>query len=1026
MDVTYMPSTVDISDAECNPVTCTVSELKPLTIAKAKAAGYTYCEKPCAQVPGTVGYDALVVAVIKHNPDWFWAGLGVVGNGVCYTLYETSGAVMEHEIGHNYGFAHGATANFDRANSFNAQQYPELSRMEGGGEVDLKVPTTSYSKNGHFGLCGKVHFGWVPEANIQKIHPQGATGCSGCQQSGTYKLYAMDHPGVTPTAGKLFGLVLDYVAGGTRPLYIYYRASYAATRKGVLVTYCTRDYQTGLDAGATMQEFTEDAHGDTLSLEDVAILPGTTFVATPMWNARQDSSVDVTMVPRITVTSVTDGVAACGADLSSCPANPDISATVTVDFVDASTSPKADFTATTSTPLSGSSKLFETGQTLIRVSDGSDLNMKGAGGSGNMVLDIRPQSEATVYLYDNYPYSAVAQKSPAGYNAFFSYPVYPFLTCGSTGSSLTATGYRAVKIVQTLDEPLSIAEIAVSGSQGSCMTNSSCFSYSSNGAGGVSVGGTYASSKDGTERNVNDGDVATFSHSSTPSRAGAFVVCVFAQPCAATSVKVYPRQTQLARSADLKVELWDFAVPEAGATGSVDGSQYAKGPVPAARSPYLAVLSKEYPVKHATDATWAQEPGTGHKYHEQPVGGTTWPQTVPCPYTDALKKDLTFVSGQAYALIKLRSTSGSRTLARGGQGGTRFLTTDDTVVNFDVRATRGSCVAGAYEATSTACRKCPTEALTVQGGVSKCGSVRLCSVVFVAGESGRTSPADGTYSLQSDLKNGHNWYKDAAAGRQMFRQTDAVDWRITPVANASAVLAAETTADSPTTFTGTSDLTGEATGATPQLLVRTVKVIQNQEEALNTAEIEIWSADATPVNLAPSGTCYSGPANGGYYLGDAATGVTAALNDKDYATFSHSSASTGTTGVAYDMCVLPQAQAISYVNVVPRAAWPGRSSSLKVQLWSGFTAGASPQGTSTYSADANLGTLLAEVTMDLSKGGGPAVCSAAVQNPSAFSDPGSGSSSGGGTVIVVSGGQRQLPTIAILALLAAMALALAV
>jgi len=56
---------------------------------------------------------------------------------------------------------------------------------------------------------------------------------------------------------------------GRAVLYVGFRSSYAATRKGISVEYCTRDF--GGDAGVWTTCYVYDAHGESYSMDDSAV-----------------------------------------------------------------------------------------------------------------------------------------------------------------------------------------------------------------------------------------------------------------------------------------------------------------------------------------------------------------------------------------------------------------------------------------------------------------------------------------------------------------------------------------------------------------------------------------------------------------------------------------------------------------------------------------------------------------------------------------------------------------------------------
>ena len=972
---TYAP-VITLSAAECPSQTCGAGTVKELLTAGAAAKGYQYCGKPCASDVNAVGaYDQLIMAFHGHNPTWHWAGIGVVGNGVTWVKIGSSdAAVMEHEIGHNYGIFHGLTANYERDDAFNADQYPRFTRMEAGGAVYVDNPGSRFHDNGHFGICIKKHNGWLNASNIIRIHQDGpaAAGCPDCQASGSYKIYPFDRPDVTPADGKLMGLELEYSDG--RFLHIYYRAAHPSTNKGAALTYCIRDLHGHLDTGAHFTEITEDVAGNTYVLEDAAILPGTTFVATPAFKVRQVDANDVHQVPAVHVRSVTNWTG-CTADYI-CPDGHDISVTVDLWFQNVSAPPAPDRTARTDAdaPAAGSTAAA---RTLLRVSDGSDMNMRGAGGEGAFSLGVCPEYEASVYLYDNYPYSVMQQAAPMGYNAFYSFSLAPLLACacrtdaGGSVRPLTATGYRAVKIINEGTTYMNLAEVVVPRvGGGSCMTDSRCYAFRKE-AGLAYTGGWFSTSeKNGLEPNLNDGDLTTTTHMGYPGRRGDFYLCIFDDVCEIQTVKIYTPQDSFNRGfADqYTLELWAFAA-ETGNTdelrGARDASQYTPGPAPGWDVPSTPVLMGM--VENHTilaDSHVADADGTKSlTYYPVVRPAANWSVNFSCGYTTTPDLQFNFVSGQAYVLINKDAGSGQMT--------------------YSLNATRTACVSNAFQQPRR-CEACPRTLLTLAGDVSVCAAAASsCGLVNLGPEGDATSGADGLFSLQPTTKNGHPFYRSELGSKLLFRSTDAnARWVITAEADESTVLA-QKSGDGFGAFTATNALTSGAT-AKNSAAIRVVKVTQwDESHHLNLAEIEILSRDKVPVNLARhNATCYSGPTAGYWYNGNRDTTEQPMLNDGWLNTSSHSGDNPGKS--AYDICVLDRAYDIASVRIYPRQTHGFRSADLKVEFWSDFIP--APGGLSpTYAPDADLGQLLYSNVGDFSATAGTAIeiCSEVIQGPAA-------------------------------------------
>lgn len=891
LEMTY-PEPFVITAAECDAETCTAGGIRAVALARAEEAGYLWCGGICSIDPSREGdYDQFIMIWVDHNPEnGYFAGLGVVGSPLTWSKYHTSDALLEHELGHNMGFSHGLWANVGR------EGHPGLARMEGGGYVRYTDESTRYVHNGQYGLYGQVHFGWIPAANVQSIHPQGASGCAGCVASGTFKLWAMDRPDVIPSAGQLFGLQLKYSPEGL--LHIYYRSSNAISREGAVVVY-TKYHVSGSDSGAGMTEYTEDVRGDTPEKDDMVILPGTTFVATPNYIVRQNAENDLSLVPRIRVDSVTDWSACTGYTCS----DGDYSLTVTVDFVLPNEVTTLISLTTAEGSISDTIPLtdMQTAPVLFRVSDGSNAPSR-PGGVGTFEMDMCATVKSHVYVYENYPHSALTTGSPVGYNAYAVHTVFPLSCCGSTGSPVVATGYMAIKVIQNEAQPLSVAEVAapkVGG--GSCMDGAKCYSYSADGTGGLRTQGSWASgAADGYETKANDGDFSTYSHTGSPFRAGDFFVCIFAEPCLPAEVTIYPRKGYLSRRRDLTVEMWKFAEYDTIMQNEPDRSMYSARAFPSVGGgPHLAALGETYSI---LEADWGTD-ANNVDFHTKAVTAPAFPETLACPYTSAPSpRQVPYTGGQAYVLVAPKDAQQSDTLT------------------YTLSAFLTECTAGSYQQTGTSCSWCGERYLSRPPHT--CGS-QSCSIVQVDDPNGDIT---STFILQPNLLNGAPWYKSTVQELRLYRpEIDSIAWRIAPTLDTSKP-------------EDTTDIMYNKDTFDVQRLqgVRVVKLIQmDGTTPLNMRDIQIWSAEEPSVDLAPSATCYSWPAVGYWYNGDKATGEQAALNDNDDTTYSHSgNAAPGQP--FFDMCVLPQPRSVTSIRAAPRQGWGGRAKQIKIELWDSF------------------------------------------------------------------------------------------
>ena len=512
--------------------------------------GYVYCGGPCgtakASNPGK--YDEVILAFVGFPPTVDWAGLGILGDGFTWTLYPTSAAILEHEIGHNFGMNHGVTTK-TRVDGipYNTPQFEGFSRMAAGGYVEYGEETTRYNSNGHFDAASKHWFGWLRDSDVVFMDPRGAsTACPNCVSSWTGKINAYDRPDVIPghtaTSSGSPAFVIRIAYTPTDLIYIYYRSSYPVTRIGISVQYCYRDLYTYLNAGATSLCFTYDVEGDTMTMDDSTILPGTTFVAAPPPAAieRIGLSGVAGILPVIRALSVPD-FTDCPDML--CPPNKDISASLSVTFLNASQSVPSSiaFTIQPSTFVERTYSM-SAGNVLYKVEDG----IPGAGGRGVFNFSFCPidgLQDATMYLYDSPPLSTLLFGAPVGYQAVNKFQLFA-VDCCTTGQTFRATGVRAIVIRQMDPQPLAIAELQVylaGALDVNVASQARCWS--------LPPGGDFYNGDPVTARQYfeTDGDLLTFSHSGTLDDTyglGHIDMCVFDTALDVRRLTVWPRQVR--------------------------------------------------------------------------------------------------------------------------------------------------------------------------------------------------------------------------------------------------------------------------------------------------------------------------------------------------------------------------------------------------------------------------------------------------------------------------------------------------
>lgn len=157
---------------------------------------------------------------------------------------------------------------------FNTPQWSGFSRMAAGGSVYWRDQQSRFNDNGHFDVACKHWFGWIEDNHVVRMQSAGASvACPTCVASFTGKLNSFDRPDVVPgsTPTPYFAVRIEYESTGADTqhlLYIYYRSSYARSRKGVSVQYCKRQLASHLNAGAISTCWDFDVAGDTYSMED--------------------------------------------------------------------------------------------------------------------------------------------------------------------------------------------------------------------------------------------------------------------------------------------------------------------------------------------------------------------------------------------------------------------------------------------------------------------------------------------------------------------------------------------------------------------------------------------------------------------------------------------------------------------------------------------------------------------------------------------------------------------------------------
>eukprot|EP00286_Rhodomonas_abbreviata_P016574 CAMPEP_0181340362 /NCGR_PEP_ID=MMETSP1101-20121128/29796_1 /TAXON_ID=46948 /ORGANISM="Rhodomonas abbreviata, Strain Caron Lab Isolate" /LENGTH=1200 /DNA_ID=CAMNT_0023451487 /DNA_START=105 /DNA_END=3707 /DNA_ORIENTATION=+ len=868
------------------------SSIREESLAATAALGYVWCGGPCGtnladekyQDPSQASdlnsshFDMAIVAFRAdntHGPFFYWAGLANLGSPWVWTKYPTSSALMEHEIGHNFGISHGRTAKDRDGTPINSRDVEGFSRMAAGGAVSAEDQTSRYNENGHFGAAYKHWNGWLEDSDVVFLHPEGNTfaDCALCQSQWTGKLNAMDRPDVVPGAENTpyFAAKIPIGTTGEEVLYVYFRTSYAATRKGVSIQYCRRGF--GGDAGMSGLCYTFDAHGASYTMDDSVILPGTTYVAFPPHPLveRIGWTEAMKVIPVIHVTSVPDLDTDPDCANLICNVDKEIAAQLSIRFL----SDEEKKTTTAPSISSGNTLLLSPGnprslshsdKALIVAED----HAKGVGGYGELNLTVCPSTtarEATVYFYDNFPLAATHFSSPLSYGAIESHTV-SYLDCCTPGDLLPTSGVRVVVVRQNDPKYLNIAEIEIYAAANDAVNiapSAVCYQGP--------VGGWYYSGEaDGLDLALNDEDYSTVTHSGYPEKGGGqdYAVCVLPQQTVLAKIKLVPHNVA-ARSKNWTLALYAEVLHEV-----EDGT--GDPPLPIGRGLMWQTL-----VEHET--------GLWQSGEEYPI--PSLPTTFKCDNRVAGSLRYTAAQGKAYALIDVTGAGASDVSAAvdfhtcpGVQPGDNF--------DFSYPTTEPG--------NTQSCHPCPERALDLTG-MAPCSSERTCDIVHVPGPKGGLFQAMG-------LEGGRKRYKGKGAAKMAWNGQEE-RWELT--ATDGTVIGTKTSNDFEEGWTST----GMVAASPPYTGVRAVVLTQNQEKIHNICELEIFDFEGN--NIAPEATCWNlpGPLDGGdgYWYTGGDFGEGGRLNDGDSTTCE--ATGDGTIMGRKYACIFAEVKAVAKVRISP-------------------------------------------------------------------------------------------------------------
>ena len=421
---------------------------------------------------------------------------------------------------------------------------------------------------------------WLLRSQVVFMHPDGpeAVGCAQCVTSWSGKINTYDRPDVVPgqtaqsSGSDIFAVKVHYTVPAfydtvardhpsrDHVLYIYFQtAGYEERRKGPSVQYCTRAFSRGSDAGFATMCYGLDVHGDTFTTSDGGIDHGTTYVVMPPFQAIQALGHRRAnrVLPRIRVDAVSQFD---DCPNMFCPIGKDISTTVAIDFVSESEAASAvsgavQLTVTPSNPVTVAQELsFQDGRIDISYED-----FKNDKGVADITLTVCPTGgleSLTLIIYDLPPLSSLLPgqtSSPSGYNAMQKHFVLAD-DCCNPGDSLPVVGMKAV-VVRAMDSTsiLNIAEIRIFVEGADVSSTAHCYSFPTEG-----YWWNGADKTTGSQPNLNDGDLTTFSHAGDTVATGNYDMCLLPSKVGQIEkVEVVPRNDGYrGRAADTNVEIY--------------------------------------------------------------------------------------------------------------------------------------------------------------------------------------------------------------------------------------------------------------------------------------------------------------------------------------------------------------------------------------------------------------------------------------------------------------------------------------
>jgi hypothetical protein len=221
-------------------------------------------------IVGTV----LTVSRCDVNSNYLSSLFDISGNFIWQDL--SSGyKVFRHEVGHNVGHHH------HYANNYNWRLRKVTSDLDGfdmmSGLNAIKISDLS--------AASKWFFNWIPDESVVLMQPEGPTSyCPRCVSSvNDLVLYSFDDRKITPSASVKTAVHIP-ITGVQETIYSYWLSYRGAadnkfTWSGLSVHFSW--FGLGGIFGADYDSNNYDAYGDTTTLSDSFVTPGTCYVVSP-------------------------------------------------------------------------------------------------------------------------------------------------------------------------------------------------------------------------------------------------------------------------------------------------------------------------------------------------------------------------------------------------------------------------------------------------------------------------------------------------------------------------------------------------------------------------------------------------------------------------------------------------------------------------------------------------------------------------------------------------------------------------